>query len=37
MPDCLVQVLRLAALANVHMLVFDADAQVLEGLPTHDW
>ena len=37
MPDCLVQVLRLAALANVRMLVFDADAQVLEGLPTHDW
>lgn len=36
MPDCLVDVLRLAALADVRMLVFDADAPVLDGLPVFD-
>ncbi|MCU7371082.1 ABC transporter substrate-binding protein [Paucibacter sp. O1-1] len=36
MPDCLVEVLRLAALADVRMLVFDADAPVLDGLPVFD-
>ena len=32
MPESLVEVLHLAALADVRMLVFDADANVLEGL-----
>jgi len=32
MPESLVEVLHLAALADVRMLVFDADASVLEGL-----
>jgi hypothetical protein len=36
MPESLVQVLHLAALADVRMLVFDADAQVLDGLPIYD-
>ena len=36
MPDCLVDVLRLAALADVRMLIFDADAPVLDGLPVFD-
>lgn len=36
MPDCLVDVLRLAALADVRMLAFDADAPVLDGLPVFD-
>lgn len=37
MPECLVEVLHLAALADVRMLVFDADAPVLDGLPVYDW
>ncbi|RMX06807.1 ABC transporter substrate-binding protein [Corticibacter populi] len=37
MPECLVEVLHLAALADVRMLVFDADAPVLDGLPLYDW
>lgn len=36
MPESLVQVLHLAALADVRMLVFDADAQVLDGLTIYD-
>jgi len=36
MPESLIQVLHLAALADVRMLVFDADAPVLEGLPLYD-
>lgn len=36
MPECLVEVLHLAALADVRLLVFDADAQILEGLPLYD-
>jgi hypothetical protein len=36
MPECLIEVLRLAALADVRMLVFDADAPVLDGLPLYD-
>ena len=36
MPESLMQVLHLAALADVRMLVFDADAQVLDGLPIYD-
>jgi len=32
MPECLVEVLRLAALADVRILIFDADAPVLDGL-----
>lgn len=35
MPDSLVEVLHLAALADVRMLVFDADAPVLDGLPVY--
>ncbi|MBN9421857.1 MAG: ABC transporter substrate-binding protein [Candidatus Accumulibacter sp. 66-26] len=35
-PESLVRVLHLAALADVRMLVFDADAQVLDGLPIYD-
>ena len=34
--ESLMQVLHLAALADVRMLVFDADAQVLDGLPIYD-
>lgn len=33
MPESLVEVLHLAALADVRILVFDADASVLDGLP----
>ena len=36
MPEPLVEVLHLAALADVRMLVFDADAPVLDGLPLYD-
>ncbi len=36
MPESLVEVLHLAANADVRMLVFDADAQVLDGLPLYD-
>jgi hypothetical protein len=36
MPESLVEVLHLAALAEVRMLVFDADANVLDGLPLYD-
>ncbi|MEO9332749.1 MULTISPECIES: ABC transporter substrate-binding protein [Gammaproteobacteria] len=36
MPECLVEVLHLAALADVRMLVFDADAPVLDGLPLYE-
>ena len=36
MPESLVHALHLAALADVRMLVFDADAQVLDGLPIYD-
>lgn len=35
MPESLVEVLHLAALADVRMLVFDADAKVLDGLPLY--
>jgi len=34
MPESLVEVLHLAALADVRILVFDADASVLDGLPS---
>ena len=36
MPESLVEVLHLAALADVRMLVFDADAPVLDGLTIYD-
>ncbi len=36
MPESLVEVLHLAALADVRMLVFDADASVLDGLPLYE-
>lgn len=36
MPESLIEVLHLAALADVRMLVFDADAPVLDGLPLYD-
>ncbi|WP_068636815.1 ABC transporter substrate-binding protein [Thauera butanivorans] len=36
MPECLVEVLHLAALADVRMLVFDADAPILEGLTLYE-
>ncbi|MGQ0697515.1 MAG: DUF5983 family protein [Panacagrimonas sp.] len=36
MPESLVEVLHLAALADVRMLVFDADAPILEGLMLYD-
>ncbi|VFR32230.1 FIG00349646: hypothetical protein [plant metagenome] len=36
MPDSLVEVLHLAALADVRMLVFDADAPILEGLTVYE-
>jgi len=35
-PGSLVEVLHLAALADVRMLVFDADAPMLDGLPLYD-
>lgn len=35
-PESLVEVLHLAALADVRMLVFDADAPVLDGLTLYD-
>ena len=36
MPECLVEVLHLAAQVDVRMLVFDADAPILEGLTLYD-
>lgn len=36
MPECLVEVLHLAALADVRVLVFDADAPILEGLKLYE-
>ena len=36
MPESLIRCCHLAALADVRMLVFDADAQVLDGLPIYD-
>src|SRR5690606_41123000 len=36
MPESLVEVLHLAALADVRRLVFDADAPVLDGLTLYD-
>lgn len=36
MPESLVEVLHQAALADVRMLVFDADAPMLDGLPLYD-
>lgn len=36
MPECLVEVLHLAAQADVRLLVFDVDAPVLDGLPLYD-
>lgn len=36
MPESLVEVLHLAALADVRMLVFDADASVLDRLPLYE-
>ena len=36
MPESLVHVLHLAALADVRILVFDADAPVLDGLTIYD-
>ena len=36
MPESLVEALHLAALADVRILVFDADANVLDGLPLYD-
>lgn len=36
MPECLVEVLHLAALADVRMLVFDADAPILDGLTLYE-
>ena len=36
MPESLVHVLHMAALADVRMLVFDADAPVLDGLAIYD-
>ena len=35
-PESFVEVLHLAALADVRMLVFDADAPVLDGLTLYD-
>ena len=34
--ESLLEILHLAALADVRVLIFDADAAVLEGLPLHD-
>lgn len=36
MPESLVEALHLADAADVRMLIFDADAQVLDGLPLYD-
>lgn len=36
MPESLLEVIQLAALADVRLLIFDADAAVLEGLPLRD-
>jgi hypothetical protein len=36
MPESLVNVLLLAALADVRILIFDADAPVLDGLPLYE-
>lgn len=36
MPESLLEVLHLAALADVRMLIFDADANVLDGLPLYE-
>lgn len=36
MPESLLAVLHLAAAADVRMLIFDADAPVLDGLPLYD-
>ena len=35
-PESLLKVIHLAALADVRLLIFDTDAPVLEGLPVHD-
>ncbi len=37
MPACLVDVLHLAAQADVRILIFDGDAAVLDGLPLYEW
>jgi hypothetical protein len=36
MPESLIDVLFLAAQADVRLLVFDGDAAVLEGLPVYE-
>lgn len=36
MPESLIKVLHLAALADVRILIFDSDAPTLEGLPLYD-
>ncbi|WP_374063616.1 hypothetical protein [Cupriavidus sp. DF5525] len=36
MPKWLVEALHLAGAADVRVLIFEADAQVLDGLPLHD-
>lgn len=36
MPECLVNALSLAGRADVRLLIFDADAAVLDGLPLYD-
>ena len=36
MPEDLIQVLQLAAMADVRILIFDADAFVLDGLPIYE-
>ena len=36
MPESLLEVLHLAALADVRFLIFDADAPVLDGLPLYE-
>lgn len=36
MPEHLVDILHLAAIADVRILIFDADAPVLDGLPIFD-
>jgi hypothetical protein len=35
-PKCLIQVLELAADADVRILIFDGDAPILEGLPVYE-
>ncbi|WP_413730169.1 ABC transporter substrate-binding protein [Sodalis sp. RH22] len=35
-PECLIEVLHLAAMADVRMLVFDADAPLLDGLTLYE-